>query len=336
MLKWLVYAAFVGILVALVAVFSWSGTALPLSQARAVDVKPGSGLSVIGRQLQHAGILPKGHQALIKWWFLAYASGEAGHVQAGFYVVEPGTSPWNLLRKMVHGDVTPRHIQFIEGWTFAQMREVLNQYPWIAHDTENMSDAEILRALSIPHRHAEGRFFPDTYDIASGNDDLSILRRAYTTMQQRLMSAWQTRDPGLPYQTPQQALIMASIIEKETGNANERPLVASVFVNRLRLGMRLRTDPTVIYGLGNVFEGRLHKKDLLTDTPWNTYTRYGLPATPIDMPGMASIQAALHPAHSNDLYFVAKGDGTHVFSTDLSAHNRAVNVYQKQRMPGVR
>lgn len=329
MLKWLGYTIFVGILALLAMVVSWSGAGLPLSHPMAVDVKVGSGLSAIGRQLQQSGILPPGRQVRVKWWLLAHASGEASHIQAGFYVVNSGISPWELLRKMVRGDVMPRHIQFIEGWTFAQMRQALNQYPWIAHNTQDMSEADILQALSIPNRHAEGLFFPDTYDIASGNDDLSVLRRAHATMQQRLAAAWQGRDAGLPYQTPRQALIMASIIEKETGNANERPLVASVFINRLRIGMRLQTDPTVIYGLGNAFDGNLHKKDLLTDTPWNTYTRYGLPPTPIAMPSMASIEAALHPAHSDDLYFVAKGDGTHAFSRELSAHNRAVNQYQR-------
>jgi UPF0755 protein len=247
-------------------------------------------------------------------------------------VLKVPLTPLQLLRKLVNGEVTPRQIRFVEGWTFAQMRTALDDYPWIDHASRGMSEAEILKALNIPHAHAEGWFFPATYDISTGNTDLSVLKRAYRVMQQRLALAWGTRATGLPYQTPEQALTMASIIEKETGNAAERPLIAAVFLNRLRLGMRLQTDPCVIYGLGSTFDGDLRKRDLQTDTPYNTYTRAGLPPTPIAMPGMAAIKAALHPANSNDLYFVSKGNGTHCFTERLADHNRAVERYQKLQL----
>ncbi len=313
-------------------VYRFASSAVPLQHGQAsVVVMPGSGLGVITRQLQHAGALPEGHLDALEFRLLAFASGDANRLKAGLYVLQTPVTPLQLLHKLANGEVTPLQVRFIEGWTFAQIRAALDANPWIRHDSAGMSDAEVMRALDMHQASPEGWFFPSTYDVTVGGSDLSVLRRAYALMQQHLQQAWAGRASGLPYASPVQALTMASIIEKETGQASERPLVASVFINRLHLGMRLQTDPTVIYGMGSAFDGNLRKNDLQTDTPYNTYTRAGLPPKPIAMPGMASIEAALHPLASNDLYFVARGDGTHVFSARLADHNRAVARYQKLR-----
>ncbi|MDA8225336.1 MAG: endolytic transglycosylase MltG [Betaproteobacteria bacterium] len=313
-------------------VYRFASSAVPLQHGQAsVVVMPGSGLGMITRQLQHAGALPEGHLDALEFRLLAFASGDANRLKAGLYVLQTPVTPLQLLHKLANGEVTPLQVRFIEGWTFAQIRAALDANPWIRHDSAGMSDAEVMRALDMHQASPEGWFFPSTYDVTVGGSDLSVLRRAYALMQQHLQQAWAGRASGLPYASPVQALTMASIIEKETGQASERPLVASVFINRLHLGMRLQTDPTVIYGMGSAFDGNLRKNDLQTDTPYNTYTRAGLPPTPIAMPGMASIEAALHPLASNDLYFVARGDGTHVFSARLADHNRAVARYQKLR-----
>ncbi|HET9113272.1 MAG TPA: endolytic transglycosylase MltG [Burkholderiales bacterium] len=317
-----------GVVLVLMAVslYWYAHTPLNLVQTPIVfDLKPGSSLPAITRQMQAARVL----QAGAPFRLLARISGKGDKIRAGFYVLNQPLTPLQLLDKLTSEEAHARAILFVEGWTFSQMRVVLNAYPWITHDTENMTDQEILQALGVPIKHAEGWFFPSTYYIDAGSSDLSILRRAYATMQQNLQQAWAKRDPGLPYASPVEALIMASIIEKETAVPDERPHIAAVFINRLRLGMRLQTDPTVIYGLGSRYDGNLHKRDLQTDTPYNTYTRAGLPPTPIAMPGEQSILAAMHPAHSNDLYFVSKGDGTHFFSSKLSDHNRAVARFQK-------
>lgn len=250
-------------------------------------------------------------------------------IKAGSYEIRPGISALELLRKLTRGDVSQTDIVFIEGWTFRQMRERLNAHPDVRHDSKGLSDAEIMRQLGIPGMAPEGLFFPDTYLFAKKTRDLDVLARAYRAMQRHLDREWEHRTPGLPFATPYQALIMASIVEKETGSERDRPLVAAVFANRLRQGMLLQTDPTVIYGLGERFDGNLRKRDLLADTPYNTYTRAGLPPTPIAMPGLASLQASLHPAQSPALYFVARGDGTSHFSQTLDEHNQAVNRYQR-------
>jgi UPF0755 protein len=220
-------------------------------------------------------------------------------------------------------------VQFIEGWNWREVRAVLAAQPLLKDDSAGMSNAELMQAIGAEESHLEGLLFPDTYFYAPHTSDIQVLRRAYRLQQEKLMAAWETRAPGLPYRTPYEALIMASIVEKETGAAFERPQIAGVFVNRMRLGMRLQTDPTVIYGLGERFDGNLRKADLQRDTPYNTYTRRGLPPTPIAMPSEAAIRAALNPATTDALYFCARGDGTHVFSSNLAAHNRAVNRYQR-------
>ena len=307
--------------------FYWyASTPLRLAQVPlAFDLKPGSSLTGITLQMKHAGVMDEG----VRFRILATVMGKAGKIKAGFYILNESVTPLQLLKKLTSGDVTSRQIMFIEGWTFSQMRVALDAYPWIRHETPAMNERAVLQAVGAPSKHAEGWFFPATYYINAGSSDVSILRRAYATMQMHLQQEWAKRDPDLPYQTPKDALIMASIIEKETALGSERPLIAAVFINRLRLGMRLQTDPTVIYGLGQNYDGNIHKRDLQTDTPYNTYTRAGLPPTPIAMPGLESIHAALHPAVSDDLYFVAKGDGSHYFSNNLTAHNRAVARYQK-------
>jgi UPF0755 protein len=227
--------------------------------------------------------------------------------------------------------VTQTEVVIVEGKTFRELRARLDAHPDLRHDTAGLTDAEVLQRIDAAESHPEGRFFPDTYLFAKQSSDLAIYRRAYQAMQRRLASAWENRDPSVPYKDLNQALIMASIVEKETGAAADRGKVASVFVNRLNKGMLLQTDPTVIYGLGEKFDGNLRKKDLQTDTPYNTYTRPGLPPTPIALPGMASIEATLRPPKTDLYYFVARGDGSSAFSRTLEEHNRAVAKFQLGR-----
>jgi UPF0755 protein len=256
-------------------------------------------------------------------------SGQARRIRAGSYAVEPGTSPRQLLEKMVQGDEQLESVRLIEGWTFRQFRQTLAQAPHLRPTSASMSDADLMQALGSPGVSPEGRFFPDTYRYSRGVSDLTVLKSAKQAMQQRLEAVWAQRAAGLPLKTADEALVLASIVEKETGRAADRGRIAGVFVNRLRIGMPLQTDPTVIYGLGEAFDGNLRKRDLQTDTPWNTYIRRGLPPTPIAMPGLASLRASVRPEPTEDLYFVARGDGSSVFSPTLDAHNRAVNQYQR-------
>lgn len=326
MIKRLIVVLLIALMVMGGELFWYARTPLPLkSLPIEFTLVPGSSLTAVAGQLRQAGVIGDAW----KFRLLVRLSGNAARIKAGHYTLTTPTTPYELLRKLILGEVSLREIVFIEGWTFQQMRAALNTHPAIRHDTANMAEGQILTALHIPEARAEGLFFPAKYYIDPGNSDLSILRRAYATMQMHLAKEWAARQPGLPYSNAYQALTMASIIEKETGLASERSLIAAVFINRLRKGMRLQTDPSVIYGMGSAFDGNLHKRDLLTDTPYNTYTRAGLPPSPIAMPGLDSIHAALHPATSPDLYFVAKGDGSHYFSDNLEAHNRAVMRYQK-------
>lgn len=289
-----------------------------------VDLKAGSSLRSVGQQLVDQGILRE------PWSFvlLVRVLGKAGEVKAGNYLINTGITPYELFVILTNGSNTQSSITFIEGWTFAQMRTALLKNEDIKHVTVAYSDEQLMREIGAKESLPEGMFFPDTYYFSRDMTDQAILKRAYFAMQAKLAQAWQTRDAGLPYDSPYQALIMASIVEKETGRAAERAQIAGVFLNRLRIGMRLQTDPTVIYGLGEHFDGNLHKQDLLRDNSYNTYTRAGLPPTPIAMPSLASIEAALHPEKTKAIYFVGKGDGTHVFSATLEEHNRAVNRYQ--------
>lgn len=293
------------------------------------SIEPGSSLKSVAKQLADAGVL---HDA---WSFvlLSRAMGLASSLKAGDYEIVESTSPLQLLERITKGDINQSEIRFIEGWTFAQLRQTLDEHPAVRHDTTNLSAREILQLIGASETAGEGLFFPDTYFFARGSSDTGILRRAYRAMQNHLNTAWAERAINLPLTDPYQALILASIVEKETGKESDRTMVAGVFVNRLRLSMLLQTDPTVIYGLGDRFDGNLRKKDLLTDQEYNTYIRRGLPPTPIAMPGLASIQAALNPAKTDALYFVAKGNGGSHFSNNLADHNRAVSKYQKRQTP---
>ncbi len=257
-------------------------------------------------------------------------SGEARKIRAGSYEIERGTTPRQLLSRMVRGDETLATVRLVEGWTLRQFRAELQRAEGLAPTTAAMSEAELMAAVGAPGVPGEGRFFPDTYAYRRGSDDIAVLRRAARAMQRRLDEAWNGRAPDTPLKSADEALVLASIVEKETGVAADRAKVAAVFVNRLRAGMPLQTDPTVIYGLGTDFDGNLRRRDLQRDTPWNTYLRGGLPPTPIAMPGRASLVAAVRPdTATRALYFVARGDGSSEFSESLADHNRAVDRFQR-------
>ncbi len=264
---------------------------------------------------------------LLYWWFRL--SGQSREIRAGSYEMERGMTPRTLLGVLVRGEEATRTVVLVEGWNFRQVRAALARADQLKPETAGLSDEALMARLGRPGVAPEGRFFPDTYTYSKGSTDVALLQRAMRAMDRKLEAAWAARALDLPLQTADQALILASIVEKETGKASDRPEVAAVFVNRLRAGMPLQTDPTVIYGLGAAYDGSLHKRDLRTDTPWNTYTRAGLPPTPIAMPGKAALMAAVQPARSKALYFVARGDGSSQFSDSLEDHNRAVNRYQR-------
>ncbi len=262
---------------------------------------------------------------LLQLWFRV--SGQARQIKAGSYEITPGTTPHSLLSMLVRGDQTLKSITLVEGWNFTQVRVALQKAELLAPDSIGLQPEIIMGKLGKPGIHPEGRFFPDTYTYAKGSSDMAVLKRAAKAMDKRLDAAWALRSPDAPLKSRDEALILASIIEKETGKPTDRAEIAGVFTNRLRISMRLQTDPTVIYGLGDAFDGNLRKRDLLADTPYNTYTRGGLPPTPIAMPGKAALLAAVQPAPTKALYFVARGDGTSQFSATLDDHNRAVNKY---------
>jgi UPF0755 protein len=288
-------------------------------------VRPGSGVRTVARTLAEGGFLAEPYTL----WLLSRLTGRET-IQAGTYRIDRPLTPPELLDKMARGDVILLDIRFIEGTTLRQWLAQLAQAPNIRQTLTGKGEAEVRAALGL-EQPVEGWLFPDTYRFAPGVTDVEILKRAHAAMKKRLAEAWQARDPEVPLKTPYEALILASIVEKETGAGAERALVASVFANRIRKGMRLQTDPTVIYGMGTAYDGNIRKRDLTTDTPWNTYTRDGLPPTPIAMPGAASITAATKPAQSEFLYFVGRGDGTHQFSRTLEEHNRGVVKYQLKR-----
>ena len=284
---------------------------------------PGSGLKTVGRQLAADGVLPEGESLAI----LGRLSGRARTIQAGTYRLERPVSGMEILDKLSRGDVIFAEMLFVEGTTLRQWLAQLAGSARVRQTLAGKAESDVRAALGM-EQPVEGWLFPDTYRFAPGTADVEILKRAHGAMKKRLGEAWEGRDPESPLKTSYEALILASIVEKETGLAAERPEIAAVFANRLRKGMRLQTDPTVIYGLGERYDGHIHKRDLTTDTPWNTYTRDGLPPTPIAMPGADAIHAALHPAHNDYLYFVARGDGSHEFSRTLEEHNRAVAKFQ--------
>lgn len=290
------------------------------------SVEPGSNLKAVSEDLQQQGLtdLPPVYLQLY-----GRVTGLAPKIKAGEYRVEPETTLPQLLEQMVSGKVVMNALTIIEGMTARELIDAVHAHPKMIKTLETVTVDAVMKALGEPDKAGEGWFLPETYHFPSNTTDIDFLRRAYQQMQLELESAWENRDEGLPYETPYEALIMASIIEKETGIAEERPQIAGVFVRRLQKGMRLQTDPTVIYGMGDKFDGNLRRKDLRRDTPYNTYTRGGLPPTPICLPSIESIEAALHPADGDSLYFVATGQqGRHKFSATLREHNNAVRKYQ--------
>ena len=308
--------------------FWWlhSPMALNLQEKSAVldlEIEPGSSAAQVAQTVVASGV--QTHSQLLQLWFRV--SGQARQIKAGSYEITPGTTPRSLLSMLVRGDQSLKSITLVEGWSFRQVRIALQKAEQLAPDTSGMSNEMIMEKLGRPGVHPEGRFFPDTYTYAKGSSDVAVLKRAAKAMDKRLDAAWALRNPGTPLKSPDEALILASIVEKETGKPSDRAQIAGVFTNRLRINMRLQTDPTVIYGMGEAFDGNIRKRDLLADTPYNTYTRGGLPPTPIAMPGKAALLAAVQPAPTQAIYFVARGDGTSQFSANLDDHNRAVNKY---------
>ncbi len=290
-----------------------------------LSVEPGTAPREIANAWVQAGV--QASPTLLYEWFRW--SGQARKIRAGSYEISRGTTPMSLLNKMVRGDESLATVKLLEGWTFKQFRAELAKAEALKPTTAALNDAELMAALGAPGIAPEGRFYPDTYAYSKGSNDIAVLKRALHAMQKRLDDAWAQRAADTPLKTADDALALASIVEKETGAAADRGRVAAVFANRLRIGMPLQTDPTVIYGLGDAFDGNLRKRDLQADTPFNTYTRGGLPPTPIAMPGKASLWAAVRPDPSTALYFVARGDGSSEFSATLAEHNRAVNKFQR-------
>ncbi len=290
-----------------------------------LSIEPGSSAKDVAASVAQAGV--RVPPVLLYSWFRA--SGQSRQIKAGSYELDAQTTPRSLLNKLVRGDEALRSVTLVEGWTFKQVLQALSKAQALQDDAALLSTEALMERLGKPGMQPEGRFFPDTYTYAKGSSDIAVLQRAMRAMDKKLDAAWASRGPHNVLQTPEQALILASIVEKETGTPSDRAEIAAVFSNRLRIGMRLQTDPTVIYGLGDKFDGNLRKVDLITDTPWNTYTRGGLPPTPISMPGKAAMLAAVQPAQSKALYFVARGDGSSQFSATLDEHNRAVNKYQR-------
>jgi UPF0755 protein len=300
----------------------------PLSAPTTLDVPLGSALPGILHELERTGVRTG---PALHWRVLARQMGVAGKLHAGEYALAPGMTPRSLLTKMAAGEVIQHHFTIVERWTFAQLREALAHDADLKQTLAGTDDAALMRALGAPGALPEGWFMPETYSYVKGMADLDILRRAHEAMGKALDKQWPARDASVALDSPYQALTLASIVERETARADERPRIAGVFLHRLKIGMRLQTDPSVIYGLGAAFDGNLRKRDLEADTPFNTYTRAGLPPTPIALPGAASLAAALHPAATDALYFVARGDGSHEFTATLEAHNAAVAKYQLHR-----
>ena len=327
----------------LLAVLAIATTALVIDAARVLHlplrsgddatlmVEPGTSASALVRQVANSGWLEA--QPRSAWYLQVYArlTGLATQLKAGEYAVSAGTSAAGLLQLIADGRTILYELRLVEGWTFRQALAAVHAHPQLRKTLETGDGAAVMAAIGREGVHPEGRLFPDTYRFSRDTTDVAFLRRAADMMERTLAQEWAQREEGLPYATPEEALTMASIVEKETGVEHERNEVAGVFVRRLQLGMRLQTDPTVIYGLGEAFDGNLRRDHLRTDGDYNTYLRWGLPPSPICLPGRASIRAALHPAPGKSLYFVSRGDGTHQFSETLEEHNAAVRKYQLRR-----
>jgi UPF0755 protein len=325
-IKFLVWSGLLLAMAGAAGLYYYAHHKFPVTQPITLELQSGSSLKTAAAQLAAVGLLQQPELFVL----LARVLGESAKIKAGNYEFARPLSPLNLLQRITRGDVTQVGITFVEGSTFRQMRKALQDNPKIRAETAAMTETELLQKLEIPQPLGEGWFFPDTYYFSAGTSDLAILRRANQLMLRTLNQEWERRAPDLPLKSPMEALILASIVEKETGKPEERGMVAAVFINRLRIGMMLQTDPTVIYGMGESFEGNIRKNDLTTDTPYNTYTRAGLPPTPIAMPGLEALRATLNPPPSDALYFVARGDGTSKFSRTLTEHERAVSQYQRR------
>ena len=295
---------------------------------RVLSVRSGDAFSHVLAELRTLGVA-QGHD--LEWKLLAREMGVSSKLQVGDYTIGNGLTPRLLLLKLHEGKVIQYKFTLVEGWSYIHLRAALRANTELVHQIDDMSDAQVMTALGRDGVHPEGRFLPETYHFTGGTTDLDLLKRAMLSMDAALETAWNSRREGIPIESPEELLTLASIIERETGQPDERPMIAGVFSRRLELGMKLQTDPTVIYGMGDAYKGNIRKKDLLTDTPYNTYTRFGLPPGPIAMPGRAALMAAANPADGDELFFVARGDGSHVFSATLREHNAAVDVYQKRR-----
>ena len=307
----------------------WVLRPLPLTASRVdLSIEPGQSVKTIANQTVMSGV---DVSPSLLYYFFKF-SGQSRYIRAGSYEISQATSAWQLLNKLVRGEENLKSLTLVEGWNWRQLRQAMDKSDYLKHDTVSLSDEEIMSNLGKKGIAPEGRFYPDTYNFGKGSSDLDVLRRAAKSLDKHLEYAWNNRDLALPLKSADEALVLASIVEKETGLASDRRMIASVFHNRLRIQMPLQTDPTVIYGMGASFDGNLRRVDLKTDHPWNTYVHKGLPPTPIAMPGLAALQATLHPATSKALYFVARGDGSSQFSENLADHNAAVDRYQRGQM----
>ena len=321
---WLLVVALLAAAAAVGAAWYWATSPLRLQQTPAIfTVEPGARLRTIAQAMNAAGISIH-PEALV---LLGRYTGDDTRLRAGTYQAIEGDTPLSLLERMARGEMVQSRLTLVEGWTYQRIRNALREHPDVRQTLGDVSDKDLLERLGSPQNHPEGLFYPDTFVFAPGTPDFDVLNQSYKAGQTLLETLWNERKPDLPLKSPYEALILASIIEKETGMAADRERVAGVFINRLRTGMPLQTDPTVIYGMGDAYQGRLRKKDLQTDTPWNTYTRPGLPPTPIASPGRAALVAALNPEEHDYYYFVARGDGSSEFSKNLSEHNRAVRKF---------
>ena len=307
----------------------WVLRPLPLTASRVdLSIEPGQSVKTIANQTVMSGV---DVSPSLLYYFFKF-SGQSRYIRAGSYEISQATSAWQLLNKLVRGEENLKSLTLVEGWNWRQLRQAMDKSDYLKHDTVSLSDEEIMSHLGKKGIAPEGRFYPDTYNFGKGSSDLDVLRRAAKSLDKHLEYAWNNRDLALPLKSADEALVLASIVEKETGLASDRRMIASVFHNRLRIQMPLQTDPTVIYGMGASFDGNLRRVDLKTDHPWNTYVHKGLPPTPIAMPGLAALQATLHPATSKALYFVARGNGSSQFSENLADHNAAVDRYQRGQM----